>query len=150
MPARPFTPLSPEHLAVLRAVARMDLSTTVSLSQTLGRSAASDLASLHANGYVRKVASPRRDGAPNQLSTITPKGSEALLSQGEQPPPSPAPTTGPRPSSRPTTYLGTELQPFTARAGSNDALKYPSRVGDELRYPDGAGGTRAEKKAAAR
>jgi hypothetical protein len=28
------------------------------------------------------------------------------------------------------------MRPFTGRAGSMDALKYPSRVGNQLRYRD--------------
>lgn len=77
MTAPPFASLSPDHLAALRAVARMDLSHGIAIGQSLGRSASADLAALRADGYVREVASPRKDGTPNHLYTITSKGREA-------------------------------------------------------------------------
>ena len=36
-----------------------------------------------------------------------------------------------------THYDGAEQRPFLGRPGANDALTYPSRVGDTLRYRDG-------------
>lgn len=135
MTAPPFASLSPDHLAALRAVARMDLSHGIAIGQSLGRSASADLAALRADGYVREVASPRKDGTPNHLYTITSKGREALQSHDRPSDSAPGPTTGPRPPLRRETYTGTEMHPFTGRAGSMDALKYPSRVGNQLRYP---------------
>ncbi|MGJ7546636.1 hypothetical protein [Variovorax sp. LT1R16] len=128
--------LSPDHLAVLRVVARMDLSHGAAISQSLGRPASEGLAVLRAEGYVREVASPRKDGTPNHLHTITAKGLDALQSQGDESISAPGPTTGPRPPLHRETYTGTEMHPFTGRAGSMDALKYPSRVGNQLRYRD--------------
>ena len=128
--------LSPDHLAVLRAVARMDLSLGTVIGQSLGRPVSEDLAALRAQGYVRDVASPRHDGTASHLQAITAKGSEALRSQDGQGVSAPVPTTGPRPPLRRETYTGSEMRPFTGRAGSMDALKYPSRVGNELRYRD--------------
>lgn len=136
MTAPPFASLSPEHLAVLRTVSRMELSLGASIGQNLGRPVAEDLAALCLQGYVRETSSPRTDGAPNHLYTITYKGSEALRRQDEQSVSGPGPTTGPRPPIRRETYTGTEMHPFTGRAGSMDALKYPSRIGDQLRYRD--------------
>ncbi|MDH6170066.1 hypothetical protein M2282_005236 [Variovorax boronicumulans] len=130
-----FAPLAPDPLAVLRAVARMDLSLGIAISQSLGRPVAEDLAELRARGYVREVSSPRHDGTPGHLHTITVQGREALQRQDEQSPSAPVPTLGPRPPLRRETYTGSELRPFTGRAGSMDALKYPSRVGSQLRYP---------------
>ena len=132
-----FAPLTPDHLAVLRAVARMDLSLGITISQSLGRPVSEDLAELRAQGYVREVSSPRHDGAPSHLHTITAQGREALRGQDAQSAAStPALTIGPRPPLHRETYNGSEMRPFTGRAGSMDALKYPSRVGNQLRYPD--------------
>lgn len=128
--------LTPDHLAVLRAVARMDLSLGNAIGQSLGRSVAEDLAALRAKGYVREVSSPRHGGTPSHLHTITVKGSEALRGQDEQRISAAAPTIGPRPPMHRETYNGSEMRPFTGRAGSMDALKYPSRVGNQLRYRD--------------
>ncbi len=129
-------PLSPDQFAVLRAVARMDLSLGIVIGQSLGRPVSDDLAALRLQGYVREVSSPRHDGTPSHLHTITAKGREALQGHEEQPVVStaPTPTLGPRPPLRRETYTGSEMRPNTARAGSMDALKYPSRVGNELRY----------------
>ena len=128
--------LTPDHLAVLRAVARMDLSLGNAIGQSLGRPVAEDLAALRAQGYVREVSSPRHDGTPSHLHTITVKGSEALQGQDEQRISAAVPTIGPRPLMHRETYNGSEMRPFTGRAGSMDALKYPSRVGNQLRYRD--------------
>ena len=128
--------LTPDHLAVLRAVARMDLSLGIAIGQSLGRPVSDDLAALRAQGYVREVSSPRHDGTPSHLHTITPQGREALQAHGEQGVTTPQPTVGPRPPLRRETYTGSEMLPFTGRAGSMDALKYPSRVGNQLRYRD--------------
>lgn len=128
--------LTPDHLAVLRAVARMDLSLGVAIGQSLGRPVSDDLAELRAQGYVREVSSPRHDGTPSHLYTITASGREALRGQDEQGASAPVPTIGPRPPLRRETYTGSEMRPFTGRAGSMDALKYPSRVGNQLRYRD--------------
>lgn len=128
--------LTPDHLAVLRAVARMDLSLGIAIGQSLGRPVSEDLAALRAQGYVREVSSPRHDGTPSHLHTITAKGSEALRGQDEQSVSAPVPTIGPRPPLHRETYNGSEMRPFTGRAGSMDALKYPSRVGNQLRYRD--------------
>lgn len=136
MTASPSAFLSPDQLSVLRAVARVDLSHGVAISQSLGRPASEDLAVLRAQGYVREVVSPRKDGTPNHLHTITPRGREALQSHDEQCIVAAVPTTGPRPPLRRETYAGTEMHPFTGREGSMDALRYPSRVGNQLRYRD--------------
>lgn len=128
--------LSPDHLAVLRAVARMDLSLGIAIGQSLGRPVTEDLAALRAQGYVREVSSPRHDGTPSHLQTITAKGSQALQAQDGLSASALMPTIGPRPPLRRETYTGGEMRPFTGRAGSMDALKYPSRVGNELRYRD--------------
>ncbi|MGO4395691.1 hypothetical protein AB4Z46_30475 [Variovorax sp. M-6] len=131
--------LTPDHLAVLRAVARMDLSLGTVIGQSLGRPVSDDLAALRTQGYVREVSSPRQDGTASHLHAITAKGREALLGQDEQRVTAAVPTTGPRPPLRRETYTGSEMRPFTGRAGSMDALKYPSRVGNELRYRDEGG-----------
>jgi hypothetical protein len=128
--------LSPDHLAVLRAVARMDLSLGTVIAQSLGRPVSDDLAELRLQGHIREVSSPRHDGTPGHLYTITSKGREALQAQDAQAPTTPMPTLGPRPPLRRETYTGSEMLPFTGRAGSMDALKYPSRVGNQLRYRD--------------
>ncbi|WP_183024846.1 hypothetical protein [Variovorax sp. UMC13] len=134
MTARPSALLSPEQLSVLRAVARTDLVHGVAISQSLGRAAFTDLAVLRAEGYVREVLSPRKDGSPNHLNALTIKGREALQSHGGQCVSAGASTAAQRESLSRETYAGTEMHPFTGRAGSMDALKYPSRVGDQLRY----------------
>ncbi|WP_219209522.1 hypothetical protein [Variovorax boronicumulans] len=149
MTTAPFAPLAPDHLAVLRTVARMDLSLGASIGQNLGRPVSDDLAALRAQGYIREISSPRTDGTPNHLHTITDKGNEALQRQAEQSPSAPVPTIGPRAPLRRETYTGTEMHPFTGRAGSMDALKYPSRVGDQLRYRDDASAPAAEQAAPA-
>jgi len=128
--------LTPDHLTVLRAVARMDLSLGIVIGQSLGRPVSEDLAALRAQGYVREVSSPRHDGTPSHLYAITAKGSEALGEQSAQSVSASVPTIGPRPPLHRETYIGSEMRPFTGRAGSMDALKYPSRVGNELRYRD--------------
>lgn len=137
-PPSPASPafLSPDHLAVLRAVARMDLSLGTVIGQSLGRPVSDDLAQLRLQGYVREVSSSRHDGTPSHLHTITAKGREALQGQDETAPATPMPTLGPRPPLRRETYTGSEMRPFTGREGSMDALKYPSRVGNQLRYRD--------------
>jgi hypothetical protein len=129
--------LSPDHIAVLRAVARMDLSLGTVIGQSLGRPVSDDLAELRLQGHVREVSSPRHDGTPGHLYTITTKGRDALQGRDEAPSnAAPTPTLGPRPPLRRETYTGSEMRPFTGRAGSMDALKYPSRVGNQLRYRD--------------
>jgi hypothetical protein len=137
--------LAPDHLAVLRAVARVDLSLGITISQSLGRPVFEDLAELRARGYVREVSSPRHDGTPSHLHTTTVEGREALRRQDEQSASAPVPTIGPRPPLHRETYNGSEMRPFTGRAGSMDALKYPSRVGNQLRYPDSDGSEPARK-----
>jgi hypothetical protein len=76
--SKPMHELSPEQFAVLRTVARMDLSISVALSKQLGRSVTDDLVCLRAHGFVREVKSPRSDGTPNYLHAITSMGKEAL------------------------------------------------------------------------
>jgi len=128
--------LTPDYLAVLRAVARTDLSLGIVIGQSLGRPVFEDLAALRTQGYVREVSSPRHDGTASHLHAITAKGSEALRGQDEQSVSAPVPTIGPRPPLHRETYNGSEMRPFTGRAGSMDALKYPSRVGNQLLYRD--------------
>lgn len=132
----PSASLTPDHFAVLRAVARTDLSPGIAISQSLGRPVSEELAELRTQGYVREVSSPRHDGTPGHLHTITAQGREALRRQDEQTAATPVLTIGPRPPLHRETYNGSEMRPFTGRAGSMDALKYPSRVGNQLRYPD--------------
>jgi hypothetical protein len=35
-------------------------------------------------------------------------------------------------------YEGSELRPYVGRAGSMDAFKHPSRVGERLHHPNGS------------
>lgn len=128
--------LTQAELAVLRVVARMDLILGVAIGQTLGRPANDEVAALRMKGYVREISSPRHDGMPSHLYTITAAGSEALRVQDGHRAVAPGPTIGPRPPLDRETYAGSEMRPFTGRAGSMDALRYPSRVGNELRYRD--------------
>lgn len=138
MSAQRHDELPDDQLSVLRIVVRMDLSHGVAISQSLGRPAYESLAMLRAEGYVKEIPCPRRDGSPNQLYTITAKGREAVKSQLHPSVGATAVTTGPKPAVRHETYSGFEMRPFTGRAGSTDALKYPSRIGDQRHYRDDA------------
>lgn len=142
----PKNSLTPQKIAVLRAVSRMDFCTVLSVSTTLGRSAAVDIEALRMLGYISVVSSPRKDGSPSRLNTLTQQGTEALRTHDEPRAAVSGPTIGARPPLNRETYMGSEMQPYTGRAGSMDALKYPSRVGDELRYRD-TPVTPTEKKA---
>jgi len=128
--------LSPELHAVLRAVARMDLSISVAISQHLGRSVARDMIALRTLGFIREVSSPRKDGTASYLNAITSKGTDALRIHDEERAASQLPAPGRRPSLDLGTYMGNDMLAFGSRAGSSDALKIPSRVGNELRYRD--------------
>lgn len=137
----PTDTLTPELAAVLRAVSRMDLTTALAVGKVLGRSPTEDLDALRELRFVRVVVSTRHDGTPNRFFTPTAQGTDALISFDREGDYVPVPTIGPRPSLTRETYMGGELQPFAERAGSMDALKYPSRVGDQRRYPEGASKT---------
>lgn len=128
--------LSPELVAVLRAASRMDLATALSIGKILGRPVADDLDRLRELRYVRMVSTPRPNGPPNRLYSVTPYGTDALKDYDRVGEPVPVPTIGQRPTAHRETYMGGELRQFADRAGSMDALRYPSRVGDQLRYPE--------------
>jgi hypothetical protein len=134
MTGQPFSTLTSDHIALLRAVAVMDLAQSSSLSKHIGKPVSEDLIALRTHGYIREISSPRKDGTLSHLHTITSLGKEVLQSQGDLNAILSVPTIGPRPPIRRETYTGAEMQPFTGRAGSADALRYPSRVGNELRY----------------
>lgn len=70
--------LAPAQLAVLRALARKDLSLAVSISQSLGRAVAADLAVLRERGFVKVFRASRNDGVPSYLHSISAEGREAL------------------------------------------------------------------------
>jgi hypothetical protein len=130
-------PLTPDALAVLRVISRMDLSLGIAVGQSFGRTVTAELIALREQGYIREHVGRRHDGTPTQLYTITTKGSEALQEQDQKLEPIAARATGPSPALRREPYSGGEMRPFTGRAGAMDALKYPSRVGNRLHYRDG-------------
>lgn len=141
--------LSPERHAVLSAVARMDLSVSVAISQHLGRSVANDVTALRLLGFIREVLSSRKDGTASNLIAITPKGKDALKVYDEQRTEGLLLTPPRRPSLDQGTYMGNDMVAFGSRAGASDALNFPSRVGNELRYRDKPTAP-ASKKAGAR
>lgn len=128
--------LTSEQIVVLQAVSKRDFIQSSTLSKNVGWPVREVLATVCALGYVAEVSSPRRDGTPIQLYAITALGMMELQKMQAQDVSEPVRTIGPRPPLTRETYNGAELQPFSGRSGSMDALKYPSRVGNNLRHRD--------------
>ncbi|WP_286374065.1 hypothetical protein [Variovorax saccharolyticus] len=93
-------------------------------------------------GYVKEHPGLQSNGASSMLHSLSSKGQAALRKAGaavaiECPDPSPAMARVASDTSG-ALYMGEELRPFTGRAGSMDAMRHPSRFGENLRHPDGS------------
>ncbi|WP_286373310.1 hypothetical protein [Variovorax saccharolyticus] len=93
-------------------------------------------------GYVQEHPGLQSNGAASVLHSLSSKGQAALRkADAAAAPESPVPSIAMPRAARETSgsvYMGEELRPFTGRAGSMDAMKHPSRFGENLRHADGS------------
>lgn len=124
--------LDEDVLTVLRLISRMDLVLGVSVAHSFGRPVHDHIASLRAEGYISDQVSRRLDGTSALLYTVTNTGKAALAAKAKES--ADLTTAASKSPLHRETYSGAELRPFTGRAGSMDALRIPSRVGNRLRF----------------
>ncbi|MCR6481002.1 hypothetical protein NU688_32930 [Variovorax sp. ZS18.2.2] len=130
--------LDRDLVRVLRAVAHTNLSPLGAIASTTGMTVHEPLQVLRNKGYVREHGGVQGGGMPVLLYSITPKGKEALQALEIEPSDGMLSARAQGPSAPPTKhYDGAEMRPSTVRAGSMDAFKYPSRVGNSLHHVDG-------------
>ncbi|MDM0029824.1 hypothetical protein [Variovorax saccharolyticus] len=138
----PAAPLKSEQVALVRALEKSNMTPSNALVKTGICGVHETLSWLVEQGYVQEHPGRQSNGASSMLHSLSSKGQAALRKAGaalatESPVPSLAMPRAARDTSG-SVYMGEELRPFTGRAGSMDAMKHPSRFGENLRHADGS------------
>ncbi|MDM0029887.1 hypothetical protein [Variovorax saccharolyticus] len=133
--------LNSDQVALLRALDKSNMAPSNALIKTGIGGVHETLKWLVEQGHVQEHPSLQCNGASSMLYSLSSNGQRALQQAGEaaaqRPVTAPAPVRG-RTDTSGAVYMGDELRPFTGRAGSMDAMKHPSRFGENLRHADGS------------